>query len=126
MKRRTMLTALILVLASVWSSSVWSASKSSSVYVIAPSVSTSMEARSIRQRNKWTEATDVRTADAILVVVRSSLSNPLNDRYDSLKELEKDADNQLNIAGPKFHIYLFQLKSDLSVSQVKHTSYEAK
>lgn len=126
MKRRTMLAALIVVITSVWSSSVWSANESLSVYVIAPSVSTSMEARSIRQRNNWTEATDARTANAILVVVRSALFNPLNDRYDSLKELEKDADNQLNIAGPKFHIYLFQLQSDLSVSQVKHTSYEAK
>ena len=125
MKRRTML-ALLVVLASVWSSSVWSANKGLNTYVIAPSVSTSMEARAIRQRNGWTEATDVRSADAVLVVVRSSLFNPLNDRYDSLKQLEKDADNQLNIAGPKFHIYLFRLQSDLSVSKVKHTSYEAK
>ena len=126
MKRRTMLAALIVVITSVWSPSVWSANKNLSVYVIAPSVSTSMEARSIRQRNNWTDTTDVRKADAILVVVRSALFNPLNDRYDSLKELEKDADNQLNIAGSKFHIYLFQLQSDLSVSQAKHTSYEAK
>jgi hypothetical protein len=125
MKRRTMLVFMLAVLASVWSSSVWSANKGLSVYVIAPSVSTSMEARAIRQRNSWTEATDARTADAILVVCRSSLFNPLNDRYDSLKELEKDADDQLNIAGPKFHIYLFQLQGDLSVSQLKHTSYEA-
>ena len=94
------------------------------VAVIAPSVSTSMEARSIIRRNGWTEST-LREAPAILVVVRSMLSNPLSSSYDSIKELQEGADRQLNIAGEKFHVYIYAINSDLSVTQRKHTSYKA-
>jgi hypothetical protein len=95
-----------------------------SVYVIAPSVSTSMEARSIRMKNGWTESR-LRQADAILVVVRSMLFNPLNYSYDSVKELEDDADSQLNISGEKFHIYIYSIDDDMEVDQEKHVSYKA-
>lgn len=74
-----------------------------SVAVIAPSVSTSMEARRLIAQQKWTVG-KFKTADAILVVVRSALFNPLQANYRFIGELSKDADNQLNIAGPKFHI----------------------
>ena len=55
----------------------------------------------------------MKTADAILVVVRSSLSLLLRSSYDFIGELKEDADRQLNISGQKFHIYLYQLGDDL-------------
>jgi hypothetical protein len=94
------------------------------VYVIAPSVSTSMEARSIRMKKGWSESS-LRQADAILVVVRSMLFNPLNYSYDSVKELEADADNQLNIAGENFHVYIYSIDDNMAVSQETHISYKA-
>jgi hypothetical protein len=100
------------------------ASRASSVYVIAPSVSTSMEARSIIRRRGWTEAT-LRQADGGLVVVRSMLFNPLNYSYDSVKELQEDAEGQLNICGENFHIYLHSIDDKMAVSQQAHSSYKA-
>lgn len=94
------------------------------VAVISPSVSTSMEARRVMQREGWS-STDYRHADAILVVVRSMLFNPLSYSYDSIKELEDDAEGQLNISGENFHIYLYSINNDLSVDQAKHMSYKA-
>lgn len=76
------------------------------VAVIAPSVSASIEARSIMRRLGWTES-NLREAEGILVVVRSMLSDPLNYSYNSIKELREDADIQLNITGEKFHVYIY-------------------
>ena len=73
------------------------------VYVIAPSVSTSMEARSVMARKGWTSC-KIKKAEGIFVVVRSMLSNPLHYSYQSVFELEKDADFQLNISGENFHL----------------------
>jgi hypothetical protein len=56
------------------------------VAVIAPSVSTSMEARSIVRRLGRVESS-LREAEAILVVVRSMLLNPLNYSYENINEL---------------------------------------
>ena len=95
-----------------------------SVAVIAHSVSTSMEAREVRRRNGWTE-TSLRQADAILVVCRSGLNWPLNSSYDSIKELDEDADSQLNISGSNFHIYIYRINDDLSVDEIKHVHYPA-
>jgi len=94
------------------------------VYVIAPSVSTSMEARSIRMKKGWSESS-LRQADVILVVVRSMLFNPLSYSYDSVNELEDDAENQLNISGENFHVYIYSIDDDMAVSQEKHISYKA-
>jgi hypothetical protein len=94
------------------------------VAVIAPSVSTRMEARAVLARLRWHETT-LREAQGILVVVRSMLFNPLSSSYDSIKELQEDAEGQLNISGESFHIYIYRINSDLSVDQVKHTSYKA-
>ena len=96
-----------------------------SIYVIAPSVSMRSEASVIMRDNKWTEASSASDADAILVVVRSSLPDPLNSSYQSLAELEEDADFQFNLSGPRFHVYVYRLKHDLSVNELKHISYDA-
>ena len=94
------------------------------VAVIAPSVSTRMEASAILARFGLQE-TSLRDASGILVVVRSMLFNPLSSSYDSIKELQEAAENQLNISGENFHIYIYSISPDLAVSQVKHTSYKA-
>ena len=100
------------------------AERSLNVAVIAPSSSCSIEARKIMQQEGW-NASNYRYADAILVVVRSMLFNPLNFSYDSIHELEDDADNQLNISGENYHIYLYSINDNLSVNETKHMSYEA-
>ena len=83
-----------------------------------------MEARSIRMKKGWVESS-LRQADAVLVVVRSMLFNPLGYSYDSVKELEEDADSQLNISGENFHVYIYSIDDAMKVSQEKHVSYKA-
>ena len=126
MKRRTPILVMVaLTLISLIPISARHANGGMGIYVIAPSVSSSMEARKALKQNGWSETKNIGTTDAILVVVRSSLSNPLSNRYDSLEELAKDAEDQLNIDGSKFHIYLFQLQGNSSVSQTRHINYKA-
>ena len=96
-----------------------------SVAVVAHSISTRMEARKVLARQGWTDTTNLRQADGILVVCRSGLNWPLNDSYRSFKELNDDADSQLNISGSKFHIYLYKMNDDLSVEKVAHQSFPA-
>jgi hypothetical protein len=50
---------------------------------------------------------------------------PLGQIYGSHKELQEDANKQLNINGPDFHVYIYRINDDLSVTQIRHTSYEA-
>lgn len=94
------------------------------VVVIAHSVSTRMEARNVLARLKWREV-HFKKASGVLVVCRSALLNPLQQNYNSIVELDQDAENQLNIAGFNFHVYIFQIENDLSVKSVKHFSYRA-
>jgi hypothetical protein len=95
------------------------------VAVVAHSISTRVEARKVLARQGWTETTNLRQADGILVVCRSGLNWPLNDSYRSFKELNDDADSQLNISGSNFHIYVYKLNDDLSVEKVAHHRYTA-
>ena len=115
---------LILLLSLVLIPNIASAERGLNVAVIAHSISTSMEAREVRRRNGWSE-TDFRQADAILVVCRSGLNWPLSSSYDSIKELDEDADSQLNISGSNFHIYIYRINNDLSVDEIKHVHYPA-
>ena len=123
-KRYRILYSLLFLLSFSLAPSVVSAERALNVAVIAHSISTSMEAREVRRRNGWTE-TDLRQADAILVVCRSGLNWPLNSSYDSIKELDDDADSLLNISGSNFHIYIYRINSDLSVDEIKHVHYPA-
>ena len=93
--------------------------------VIAHSISTRAEARKVMQRQGWMEATNLRQADAILVVCRSGLNWPLSGSYRSIKELSDDADSQLNISGSNFHIYIYQINNNLGVDEIKHIHYPA-
>jgi hypothetical protein len=98
--------------------------RGNAVAIIAPSVSTSIEARRIIARQGWHEG-KLKTADAILVVVRSELSLPLQSSYSFIGELKEDADRQLNIAGSNFHFYIYQLGDDLECTELNHVSYKA-
>ncbi len=72
----------------------------------------------------WHEVA-LKGADGIMVIVRSSLSYPLSSAYDSIQDLKDDAEGQLNISGPKYHVYIFTITDDLGVDEVKHIQYEA-
>ena len=98
-------------------------SRGLSVAVIAHSISTRMEARQVLRRKGWTETTNLRQADGILVVCRSGLNWPLNSSYRGTKELDDDANSQLNISGSNFHIYVYRINDDLSIDEVEHIHY---
>jgi len=89
------------------------------IAVIAPSISTATLARDI-VRMLGTPEVRLRQATEILVVVRSSLNNPLNLSYESVSDLKKHADGQLNISGPTFHAYGYSMDDDLHVVQTGH------
>ncbi|GAB1536281.1 hypothetical protein ADMFC3_19120 [Geovibrio sp. ADMFC3] len=94
------------------------------VATIAHSVSTSMKAREIRTQQGWNEV-PFKQADVVLVVCRSTLSYPLMSSYKNVNQLSQDADMQLNISGSLYHVYLYKLNDDLSVNEIKHTSFKA-
>ena len=102
-----------------------SAQRGLSVAVVAHSISTRIESRKVLARQGWTETTNLRQADGILVVCRSGLNWPLNDSYRSFKELNDDADSQLNISGSNFHIYVYKLNDNLSVEKIAHQRFPA-
>jgi hypothetical protein len=93
-------------------------------YVVAPSVSTKLEARRMLRVCRWADTSVVRDADLVLVVVRSSASEPLSPSYDSLKWLQDAASSQLNDSGAQFHVYLYAIRQDLSFLQSSHRSYD--
>ena len=95
------------------------------VVVIAHSVSTRMESRSVLSRNNLHEVSDYRSADGILVVCRSELYYPLRESYKSIKELDDDADHQLNISGSYMHVYLYSFEGQNGVREVDHIKYHA-
>jgi hypothetical protein len=121
--------SLLLLLIAVWLPCQIYAEDASkkviSVAVIAPSVSTSMMATKLIAEKGWIE-TNPKTADFLLVVVRSSLSDPLNGSYEDYGELKRDAEMQLNLIGPKFHVYLYKMDDNLRCVQTDHTSFDAK
>jgi hypothetical protein len=94
------------------------------VAVIAPSISTEQFAKATLARLGLIEVKP-KKASRVLVVVRSLLIDPLQANYNSIGELAKDADSQLNIIGPKYHSYFFRLDDDLSVTQLEHVAEDA-
>jgi hypothetical protein len=94
-------------------------------YVIAPSGSTRLEARRILRVCRWTDTTAVLDADFVLVVVRSSSSEPLAPSYDSLKWLWDAATSQLNESGAQFHIYLYSIRQELSFLRFLESSHRS-
>ena len=93
-------------------------------FVVAPSASTKLEARRMLRVCRWADTSVVRDADLVLVVVRSSASEPLSPSYDSLKWLRDAAASQLNDSGAQFHVYLYTIRQDLSFLQSSHRSYD--
>lgn len=83
-----------------------------------------MKAREIIGEMGWSEV-QPKKADFVLVVCRSGFYDPLNLSYQSYGELDHAADSQMNISGENYHVYIYRLNDDLSVDQVKHSSYPA-
>ena len=94
------------------------------VHVIAPSASTRREAGRILRLCRWTDTTAVADADRILVIVRSSGSQPMAPSYDNLKWLRDEAQSQLNDSGAQFHIYFYAYTSTGRVLQESHRAYD--
>jgi hypothetical protein len=92
--------------------------------VIAHSVSTSSEARKVLSKI-GESAYSLASKNLILVVCRSGLSYPMNSSYNSLSELNSDADSQLNISGDNFHVYIYQMDSDGTITERQHIDYKA-
>ena len=99
-------------------------SRKTIAYVVAPGVSTGAEARRLLRLCRWSDTTVVRDADVLLVVVRSSGSQPMAPSYDSLKWLREAAGSQMNDSGAQFHVYLYTIRPDLSFLQTDHRSYD--
>lgn len=93
-------------------------------YLVAPSSSTQREARRMLRVCRWSDTTAVRDADFVLVVVRSSGSDPMEPSYDSLKWMRDAANSQLNESGAQFRVYLYTIRQDLSFLQSSHQSYD--
>ena len=62
----------------------------------------------------------LRGAAELLVVVRSSMDEPLDADYDSICELIEEAERQFNMVGPVYHIYFYFVDEDLSVRRISH------
>jgi hypothetical protein len=93
------------------------------VAVFADSISCQQLSRSVLRINGIIES-QLKLADVVLVVVRSSLSYPLNYSYDSLSALKRDSEMQLNITGPNAHIYVFSIDDTLRTTEVFHTKFK--
>jgi len=89
------------------------------VGVIAPSSSTEKKADEILDDMRL-DSGPLRGASELLVVVRSSMDEPLDDDYDSICELIEEAERQFNMVGPTYHIYFYFVDEDLSVRQISH------
>ena len=87
MKRFFVLPLLVLL---VSASSLFAQNAIKNVVVIAPSTKNYEAARDIITRSGWTE-TELRYADAVLVVVNSDLKNPLSDHYQKYTSLKMEA-----------------------------------
>ncbi len=94
------------------------------LHTYAPSPSTQREAARLLRLCRWTDTATVRDADALLVVVRTARVEPLSVSYANLKWLRDDAHSLLNESGPQFHVYIYSIRSDLSVTQADHRSYD--
>lgn len=100
--------------------------RGSRMTVIAPSMAARDVARQVLRQSGWSEAKP-KQADGVLVVVRSSMHNPLlTSGRTCFCDLRKNAERQPNLTGSKYHIYVYRLNDDLTVTEVQHTTREAK
>ena len=93
------------------------------VTVITDSYSCKKVARSILRYNNQGES-GLTKSDTILAVVRSSDSNPLNDHYDSIEELEKAVAGLPNIIGSIGHIYVYRIINEQGVDKSSSSGFK--
>jgi len=100
--------------------------RGSRMTVIASSSAARDVARQVMRQSGWSEAKP-KQADGVLVVVRSSMYDPLFTRSGScFCDLRKNAERQPSLSGSKYHIYVYRLNDDLTVTKLKHTTRDAK
>lgn len=96
-----------------------------SVYTITGNSSTRSEARKVIAAHRWSDVLGSQQADAAFVVLRAgSARYRLNDTYESLLELERDADANTNSSGAFFQLSLFVARGG-RMEMLAHTSYAA-
>ena len=88
--------------------------------IITPSVSTAVKASQLLKNNGLVEA-EFDKAECVFVVTRSDLSRPLNYSYPDIQQLRKDIDGQFNILGLKYHMYIYHINKNKSLSQIRHS-----
>jgi hypothetical protein len=122
-KNKFSLIFKLLAIAVIFSHSISAYAAGEKFYIIAESVSTSIEARRIMHQQGWVEV-PLRRADYVLVVVRSELSMPLSGSYRSINDLKRDAEFQLNISGSNFVVYVYSLDEELKPTEVLRRNYK--
>jgi hypothetical protein len=83
-----------------------------------------VETRPILSQQRWIEVL-LRRAQFALVVVRSELEMLLTGVYESVADLKRDAEMQLNISGSNCVVYIFRLDDDLRPSEPKRIVHPA-
>jgi hypothetical protein len=71
-------------------------------------------------RQKHVTETTLKRADAILVVLRSTLANPLRTSYGCPCDLRRDTSARAGFAGQKTHVYVYTVDDNLRVRRVAH------
>ncbi|GMV36120.1 MAG: hypothetical protein AMXMBFR61_06280 [Fimbriimonadales bacterium] len=100
--------------------------RGSRMTVIAPSTAAREVARQVMRQSGWSDAKP-KQADGVLVVVRSSMYNPLfTSSRSCFCDLRRNAERQPSLSGSKYHIYVYRLNDDLTVTEVRHTTRDAK
>jgi len=122
---RFWLAGALVVLLGVGGPATASGQKPAMAFVVAPGAVAQREARQMMRFCRWTDTSVLRDAEFVLVLVRTSDSRPLAPSYASLKWLRESASSQLDETGAQFHAYVYTIRSDLSLVQWSHRSFDA-
>ena len=116
MKRFIFLPLLILF---VTASSLFAQKAIKNVAVIAPTTHDYELARDIMTKSSWTKV-PFKDADAVLVVMNNSLSNPLSKHYQKFISLKLEAETNPRVVSQHWHVYIYDIQPDSSLSERSH------
>jgi hypothetical protein len=94
------------------------------VAIIAPSASTAVKAGELIALDHLNEV-DASAAEAYLVVTRSDLTYPLSSFYSDERGLRGAVESQFNSSGSFYHMYLYAVNRDASLTEIRHTVFSA-
>jgi hypothetical protein len=89
------------------------------VAVIAPNYYAREVADDLLRQKHVTETT-LKHADAVLVVLRSTLLNPLRTSYSCPCDLRRETSARAAFTGQKVHLYVYAVDDNLRVRRVAH------